>query len=738
MILEAFVSLLYNAALLLSLVVVVDILSTHSYHEKIPEQLLAGFILGAISLGIMMNPLILKPGVVFDTRTIFLSIGTMFFGLIPSAVAIIMSSAYRLWMGGAGVVTGCSTIFAAALWGYLFRLLHHKWKNPNGFAEFYTLGILNHLTMLVLMLLIPGALKWEVLRIITLPVLLIYPFGTVLLGQLATRRMRRLEEQRKLELSEEKYRLLTETSNDLIIIRNLDETIGFANRKAQEFLGLKATDLNKVPASRFVHKDYLDILKTQAQHRLEGELESRLFNLEVLDKDGASHLMEVSSTPMLDAGKLTGILAVMRDITDRVQTETQRNRYASRLQILRELDGIVLETISFEDTCSTAVRKLQQLIPFDFMSVNVLRGDEIELVELLKEEGQYPYLQKGNRHQPDRDFVSELLQQKSMVLNKVECNPPAMPVRAKLCQDGFRSFMYNAMTLDDRILGFLWFGSLKQDFFDDEYLEIGQEFANQLAIVLNHISLIQTIKDHAEDLSRTVDERTAQLQNALEELEAFSYTVAHDLRSPLKLIYGYSDALAEDYAPKLDSDGQAMLDSIKATVKRMDKLITELLDLAKLNPDAVKAEALNMQEMAERIWSILNPGTVKLKMNPLPLAWGDPTLISQVWQNLLENAIKFTGHCVVREVEIGCKSTKTEHTFYVKDSGVGFDPQKAESIFVPLKRLHSIQDFEGTGIGLATCKKIILNHRGRIWAESEPGHGSSFYFSLPVVENHDQ
>ncbi|MCD8480119.1 MAG: ATP-binding protein [Candidatus Cloacimonetes bacterium] len=217
-------------------------------------------------------------------------------------------------------------------------------------------------------------------------------------------------------------------------------------------------------------------------------------------------------------------------------------------------------------------------------------------------------------------------------------------------------------------------------------------------------------------------------------MEAFSYSVAHDLRTPLKLIYGYSDALQEDYARKLDDEGQEMLAAIKTTSVRMDKLITELLDLARLNPEALKAEPVDTQSMVEHIWRGVNPGDFELEFHSLPAVWGDPTLLSQVWQNLLENAIKFTRPCPVRRIEIGCQTVDKEQVFYVRDTGVGFDPEKKDDIFAPFKRSHSLQEFEGTGIGLAITKKIIINHKGRIWAESEPNKGSSFFFTLPMAE----
>ncbi|MDD4806307.1 MAG: ATP-binding protein, partial [Candidatus Cloacimonetes bacterium] len=689
--------------------------------------------LGAIVLGIMMNPWTLKPGIVFDTRTIFLGISGMFFGFVPNLIAMLMSVSYRIWMGGDGVYTGCSTIVSSIAWGFLFRHYHHKWKHPYGFAEFFSLGILTHITMLWLMLLMPDNIQWDILRIISLPVMTIYPFATVLVGQLTVRSAQRKLARQRLAQSEEEYRLLTETSNDMIVIRDVSGIISFANRKARELLGLSDASVGKVLATDYVLPDYHHFLTDFAEPGVEGYQNHRLFNLKIWDASGKIHVVEVSSTPMLEDGKLKGMLAAMRDVTDRVKTEEQRNRYASRLQILRDLDRIVLETLSFEETCSTAAKKLQELIPFDFMSINVLKGEYVELMEILKPRGRFEYMHKHQTHVPDRSFVDELHARGSMIVRDVEPVPAKMPVRARLTRDGIACYMYNAMSLKDKMVGFLWFGSFQKDYFNQEYLEIAQDFANQLAIVLNHIGLIKTIQEHSEELSKIVAERTAQLQNALQELEAFSYSVAHDLRAPLKLIHGYGKVLEEDYAPLLDEEGKSMLAGISATTHRMDKLIVELLELAKLSPNAIKCETVNMHELVTDIIRALDYSEFEIAIHPLPAVCGDYTLLGQVWQNLVENALKFSRMAKDKRIEIGCTMDDDHITYYVKDNGVGFDQSKAEEIFAPFKRLHNLEGTDGTGIGLAVTKKIVLNHNGKIWAESKPGHGSTFFFSLPAM-----
>ncbi|MBI1910555.1 MAG: PAS domain S-box protein [Deltaproteobacteria bacterium] len=238
-----------------------------------------------------------------------------------------------------------------------------------------------------------------------------------------------------------------------------------------------------------------------------------------------------------------------------------------------------------------------------------------------------------------------------------------------------------------------------------------------------------------EELERRVVERTGQLEAANRELEAFSYSVAHDLRSPLRIIDGFSQVLLEDFRDRLDQHGQDHLKRLRAASIRMSKLIDDLLELSRVTRAEMKHEAINMTSIARAIASELKKTQpdrkVEFVIQEDLRATGDVGLLRVVLDNLIGNAWKFTGKMPEARIEFGSLGTEDgKSIFYVKDNGAGFNMQYADKLFGAFQRLHSADDFPGTGIGLATVQRIIQRHGGRVWAEGEPGKGATFYFTL--------
>ncbi|MDD4977461.1 MAG: ATP-binding protein [Gallionella sp.] len=224
------------------------------------------------------------------------------------------------------------------------------------------------------------------------------------------------------------------------------------------------------------------------------------------------------------------------------------------------------------------------------------------------------------------------------------------------------------------------------------------------------------------------------------DLEGFSYSVSHDLRTPLRAIDGFSNILLEDYADKLDEEGQRLLNVVRSNTVRMATLIDDILHFSRAGRVELKTQEVDMDAMAHKVLDELNSmGTennVTVTIDLLSRVHGDPALLHQVWENLIANAIKFCGKNVEPKVEIGMQTDGGETIFHVRDNGVGFDMKYADKLFGVFQRLHGINEFPGTGIGLAIAKRIINRHGGRIWAEAELGKGATFYFSIPDKEPH--
>jgi hypothetical protein len=231
-----------------------------------------------------------------------------------------------------------------------------------------------------------------------------------------------------------------------------------------------------------------------------------------------------------------------------------------------------------------------------------------------------------------------------------------------------------------------------------------------------------------------VRERTVQLRAAVSELEAFSYSVSHDLRAPLRSIAGFSQALIEDAGDGLSADAYDDISRIVAAAQRMDHLINDLLTLSMVSRSGINREPVDISDLANRILAELGDlslsRAVATRVQPGMMVQCDPRLVRVVLENLLTNAWKFTSRREQASIEVGQISRDSETAFFVRDNGVGFDPTFADKLFGPFQRLHDASEFPGTGIGLATVRRIVQRHGGRVWAESQLGQGACFYFTL--------
>jgi PAS domain S-box-containing protein len=228
------------------------------------------------------------------------------------------------------------------------------------------------------------------------------------------------------------------------------------------------------------------------------------------------------------------------------------------------------------------------------------------------------------------------------------------------------------------------------------------------------------------------------LESAYRELEAFAYSVSHDLRAPLRAIDGFSRILLEDYADKLDDEGRRLFGVVRANTEKMDRLITDLLALSRVTRAEMIPLRFDMTALARSACQeIVTPAaqqTFRVTIAPLPEAYGDPTLMRQVWNNLISNAIKYTRLKLEPCVEIGGYADEHQNVYYVKDNGIGFNPEYAHKLFGVFQRLQNAKDFEGSGVGLAIVQRIVQRHSGRVWAEGQIGLGATFYFTLPAAE----
>jgi PAS domain S-box-containing protein len=241
------------------------------------------------------------------------------------------------------------------------------------------------------------------------------------------------------------------------------------------------------------------------------------------------------------------------------------------------------------------------------------------------------------------------------------------------------------------------------------------------------------IKKLNDELEQKVMDRTEQLAIVNKELEAFTYSVSHDLRSPLRSVIGYSKILEEDLGEKMSDGGKRTLAVIQQNAVRMNTLIDDLMKFSRLGKQQLQKTLISSENLSQTIHEISHsiPHHASLRLDALLPAYGDESLLSQVWTNLLSNAIKYSSKKEHPEIVIGSKKEEAETIFYVRDNGTGFDMEYYSKLFGVFQRLHKSVDYEGTGVGLALVKRIVLKHGGRVWAEGKVNEGATFYFSLP-------
>jgi len=280
------------------------------------------------------------------------------------------------------------------------------------------------------------------------------------------------------------------------------------------------------------------------------------------------------------------------------------------------------------------------------------------------------------------------------------------------------------------------------DAFNDMLAEIGRGAAELEA---SNLSLEREMAERRqaheereklnEELEQRVADRTAQLEAANKELEGFSYSVSHDLRAPLRAVVGFSRLLVEDHGERLDEEARRKLEVIQSEAARMGQLIDELLAFSRLGRKAMQMTELDMTDLAQSTFAGLNGQhegpRPEFQLGALPRAKGDRVLLGQVWANLLSNAMKCSSKRPTPRIEVSAISDEREHVYFVRDNGAGFDPRYRTKLFGVFQRLHSSSEFPGTGVGLALVERIVVRHGGRVWADSRPNEGATFYFTLP-------
>jgi PAS domain S-box-containing protein len=509
-------------------------------------------------------------------------------------------------------------------------------------------------------------------------------------GTLVTAAVRDITDRKR---GDEQFRSLLEAAPDAMVIVNADGTIRLVNFQTERLFGYDRSELIGSPIEVLIPERFR---APHTAHRSSFLGDPRVRPIDAglelygLRKDGTEFPVEISLSPVKTAHG-TLVTSAIRDISDRKRAEQELARRTGILRDQAELLDLANDSIF--------VRDLDDEITF------WNRGAEKS----------YGWARE------------EALGQLSHKLLHTRFPQPLPSIQQQLLQDKY------------------WEGELIHTTRDGRELTIASRWALQMdssgkpraVLEINtDITARRTAEEGIRRLNENLLRRGEELESANKELEAFSYSVSHDLRAPLRGIDGFSRILLEESGPQLDDEGKRLLKIVRSETQRMGHLIDDLLEFSRMGRQGMQATPCDMTLLAQRAFEQIDKEECRrirhFDLKPLPSAYGDRAMLQQVFFNMVANAVKFTAQQTEPVLEIGGSTNNGFSTYYVKDNGVGFDPRFADKLFGVFQRLHGEDQFEGTGVGLALVKRIIQRHNGRVWAEGRLNEGATFYFALPA------
>ena len=497
----------------------------------------------------------------------------------------------------------------------------------------------------------------------------------------------------KLRREEQRFRALADQSSDIIVLLNREGVITYENPAVEKALGLKIEE--RIGATGFEHlhpddfklvADTYDILFSDINAPVQqSDIRFRHIN-------GSWRTFEVVASNLIHDKVIEAVIINLRDITERKRMEEALHKSEEKYRTLLE-------------SVQEGYFELDLAGNFTFFNDSLCR-----IYNYSKEE----LMDMNYRHYTDKETRKNGFHEFNKVYNTGEpLKGFTWPIIGK---DGTKRYVETSASL------------LK----DSSGKPIG--FRGILHDITARKRAEEELKKYREQLEGLVQERTIKLEASNKELEAFSYSISHDLRAPLRAIDGFSQALLEDCEDKLDLQGKDYLIRIRAATQRMSTLIEDLLNLSRITRSEMSMEKVNLTRIVRSVINELQNSQpqrhVKIRIADGLEDIADSRLISIALENLMSNAWKFTAKQSEALIEFGSTREGSKKVYFIRDNGAGFEMTYMDKLFAPFQRLHTIDEYPGTGIGLATVRRIIHRHGGKVWAEGHTGKGATFYFSI--------
>lgn len=524
---------------------------------------------------------------------------------------------------------------------------------------------------------------------------------------------------------------------DGVIVRINDTELKWLGYEREEVVGRKefARLLAPESAARFA--------RTFPRFKETGNVTDIEFDL--LRKDGTVLPVALSATAVRDAaGNYVMSRSTMFDMSERRHVELALRRSEEDMRLLQTATLAISQAQDADAAFGVLIGKFCEFVGWSYGQAWLPAADGTRLLL-----GPAWYSRAGESAEFRRRNEALGIATPEGLLNGVwtsrrahaEWNlapDPRFTRRRPLMLDaGFRAWMGIPVLAGDRVIAVVEFFDNSPHEPDERILQLASILATQLGPVIQR----KRAEDEVRSLNVELRRGAEQLESTNRELESFSYSVSHDLRTPLRAIDGFSRILEEDYTGKLDDEGRRLLAVIRNNARKMGQLIDDLLEFSRLGRKPLAVSKVDMTMLAKDVVEKLEPARGRpppsVEVPPLPPARCDPALMRQVWVNLLANAVKFSGARDDPRVEVSGHSDGAEHIYCIKDNGAGFDMKYYDKLFGVFQRLHSAEEFPGTGVGLAIVHRVVARHGGRAWAEGEVGKGATFCFSLPTGEAND-
>lgn len=408
-------------------------------------------------------------------------------------------------------------------------------------------------------------------------------------------------------------------------------------------------------------------------------------------------------------------------------------------EAFREIGLSMNKNLDFDTLMDHMLDEIKRVVPYDTAILFLVdeRGMEARVMR------QAGYKQYGDRAIEQIEKVKLEIAKTANLQRMMETRSPLTITDVTTDPDwvdldvdpSIGSWVGAPIIVQNKVVAFFSLVKTESSFFNQGHAERLVIFASQAAIAFENARLYTELHNMAVGLEQRVRQRTSQLEASNKELEAFAYSVAHDLRTPLRSIDGFSQIFLDEYGPLVDDEGRRKLNLIRSNAQMMGELIDDLLSLSKVTRTELSISTLDMTSIVRALIAKSAPQDIldqfSINIHPLPDIRGDPLLLRQVWVNLISNAIKFTLSKQTPTIEINGYVDREMTVYCIRDNGAGFDPAYKNKLFGVFQRLHRPEEFEGTGVGLAIVQRIVQRHGGRVWAEGLVGEGAAFYFALP-------